>query len=141
MLVTAPDLVRASILGILAGLATAGVFAVLAAVLDARLPLLVVAAVGGLAVGLGVRRGAWYGLAHVPRRSPSALAVGLALVTWVGCQFGAYLLSLATLPASSLTFSERLASQPFLDWLSPQFGAIEILELFLLAGFAWYSSR
>ena len=41
-------------------------------------------AVGGLAVGLGVRRGAWYGLAHVSRRSPSALAVGLALVTLGG---------------------------------------------------------
>jgi hypothetical protein len=139
-LATRPDLVLAAIWGIVAGLASAAAFA-LVSLADQRLLLLAVAGAGGVLVGLAVRRGAWSRQPHVGRWTVWVLAVGLALGTWLACQYGAYLLSLATIADSSLSFPERVASQPFLDWLSPQLSPVEIIELFLLAGLAWYSSR
>ena len=69
------------------------------------------------------------------------LAVVLALAAWLATEIGAYLLSLALLPDSVRSLPERIATLSFLDWLGPQFGPLEILSLFLLAGLAWFASR
>ncbi len=136
-----PDMVRATLFGA----ATALLTSVLAAALNAGLNLLVgvavVAALGGWLIGRAVRRGAWSGRAHVPSPAPLLLAVLLALAAWLVGEIGAYLLSLAALQDSVRSFPERIAALPFLDWLSPQFGPLEIISLFLLAGLAWFSSR
>ncbi len=136
-----PDMVRAALLGAAAALLTA----ILAAAFNAGINLLVgvaiVAALGGWLIGRAVRYGAWSGRAHVASPAPLVLAVLLALAAWLAGEIGAYLLSLAALPDSVRTFPERLTALPFLDWLSPQFGPLEIISLFLLAGLAWFSSR
>jgi hypothetical protein len=134
-------MLRAALFGAPAALLTA----VLAAAFNAGLNLLVgvavVAALGGWLIGRAVRLGAWSGRAHVSSPLPLVLAVLLALAAWLAGEFLAYLLSLAALPDSVRTFPERIANLPFLDWLSPQFGPLEIVSLFLLGGLAWFSSR
>jgi hypothetical protein len=136
-----PDIVRATLLGAGAALLTA----VLASAFNAGLNLLVgvavVAALGGWLIGRAVRYGAWSGRAHVSSPAPLVLAVLLALAAWLVGEVLAYLLSLAALPDSVRTFPERIANLSFLDWLSPQFGTLEIISLFLLGGLAWFSSR
>jgi hypothetical protein len=34
-----------------------------------------------------------------------------------------------------------LAALPFLDWLAPQFGPLEVIEILLLVGLAWFAAR
>ncbi len=77
-------------------------------------------------------------------RSPSAmrartaamavLAWGLGLVlTWVT--------AMALLPESTRTLVERLQNTPFLEWLSPQFGWLEIAGLVLYVVAALFGAR
>jgi hypothetical protein len=54
---------------------------------------------------------------------------------------GAWLVSMAILPASSRGLLDRLVAIPFLDWLSPQFSPLDIFELVLLVALAWYAAR
>ena len=44
------------------------------------------------------------------------------------------------LPGSSRTFLERVESTPFLGWLAPQFGLIEIVGLILYVAAALYGA-
>ena len=136
-----PDMPRAAVLGSAAAVLTAALAAAFNAGLNLLLGVVIVAALGGWLIGRAVRQGAWSGRAHVPSRGPVVLAVLLALGTWLAGEIGAYLLSLALLPDSVRSFAERIASLSFLDWLSPQFGPLEIFSLFLVAGLAWFSSR
>jgi hypothetical protein len=53
----------------------------------------------------------------------------------------AYLVALAILPASTLTFGERLGQQPFLSWFLPQLFLLDAVELTLLTVIAWRSAR
>jgi hypothetical protein len=138
---TQPDMMRAALFGGAAAVLAAGFAAALNAVVNIPIGVLVVAALGGWLIGRAARHGAWSGRAHVPRRGPIVLAVILALGAWLASEVGAYALSLALLSDSVRTFPERIAGLPFLDWLGPQFGPLEILSLFLLAGLAWFSSR
>jgi hypothetical protein len=48
---------------------------------------------------------------------------------------------MALLPGSTRSFFERLAATPFLDWLAPQLGPIEILALVVLVGAAAWAAR
>ncbi len=116
-------------------------FAVVGGVLDLPVALPVIAGFGGLFIGFSVRRGAWSGARHVPSRSVVLAAICLALLAWLGGEFGAYLFALLLRPDSALTFAERLAGESFMDWLGPQFGPLEIIELFLLGGIARYAAR
>lgn len=134
-------MVRAAVFGAVAALLTAVLAAAFNAGLNLQVGVAVVAALGGWLIGRTVRVGAWSGRAHVPSPAPLVLAVLLALAAWLVGELLAYLLSLAALPDSVRTFPERIANLPFLDWLSPQFGPLEIVSLFLLGGLAWFSSR
>jgi hypothetical protein len=137
--------VRAAIAGLLAALAASLVWGVTRAVLDLDLGLLVIAVGGGWAVGQAVWWGAW-GEARkaevtVPERWPAAMAAVLGSGVWLGGSFVAYLISLATLPGSTLSFAERLSSTPFDAWLIPQLGVLDALEIALLAILAWRTAR
>jgi hypothetical protein len=55
------------------------------------------------------------------------------VLTWVT--------AMALLQESTRTFVERLQSTPFLDWLGPQFGWLEIAGLVLYVGAALFGAR
>jgi hypothetical protein len=132
---------RALGLGLLGVVGTAAAMALLYGVLSITIGLIAVAVVGGWSIGAGVRHGAWGGQSHRPSGAPAALAILLAAVAWLGGLVAAWLVSLALIPASSRTFLERVAATPFLDWLSPQFGGLEVIDLLILLGVAAYASR
>jgi len=136
-----PDLVRALVLGTVAGLGTAAVSAVFHAVLSITAGLVAISVLGGWLIGLGVRTGAWSGRAHRPSGAPLALAAALALATWLVGLVLAWLLSMAILPGSGKPFLDRLAATPFLDWLGPQLGPLDLLRLVLLVSVAWVSAH
>ncbi len=46
---------------------------------------------------------------------------------------------MAILPGSTRTWLERIEGTPFLDWLSPQFGLLELAGLVLWVGAALYT--
>lgn len=136
-----PGLVRGIGLGLLAGLAVAAVSALLRSILDYGVGLLVVAGAGGWLVGAAIRFGAWSGRPHRASRTPELLAALLGLFTWVAGLLGAWLVAMAILPGSSRTFLDRVADTPFLDWVAPQLGVLNVVELLLLVGLAWYGAR
>jgi hypothetical protein len=116
-------------------------YAVLQGVLDLSAGLLAVSAGGGWLIGAAVRQGAWAGQVHRRSRRPQGAAIALAATAWVGGQVASWVVAMWILPGSTRTFEERLADSPFLDWLGPQLGLLEFLELALLVGLAWYGSR
>lgn len=127
--------------GVAGGAAAALLWVVIGGILDLDAGLVVVAVVGGWLVGGGTALGAWgRAAAHRTGRIPW-LAAALALLVWVAGTFLLYLYAEVTLPASSLTLADRLASTPFTDWLAPQFLPLGPLEIVLLAGVSWWSAR
>jgi hypothetical protein len=92
---------------------------------------LIVAALGGWAIGA---------LLWQVRASPLIAAV-IAGLAWVTGLVFAWLLAMATLPGSSRTFLERVEGTPFLEWLGPQFGVVEIAGLVLYVAAALYGAR
>jgi hypothetical protein len=135
------SLVRAALFGLPTAVGIGALFAFLIGVLDLDVGLLVPAAFGGWVVGVSTRAGAWPAGRALPSRAVRGLAIALAAFAWLGGQFGAYVLSLVLRPDSSLTLDQRVAQSSFLDWLSPQLSLLQVLELLLLCGIAWYSSR
>lgn len=92
---------------------------------------LVVAVAGGWAIGalmwqVGASR--W-------------LAVAVAMGAWLLGLSLTWLLAMALLPGSSRTFLERLGNTPFVDWLAPQFGFLDVLGLVLYLVGALYGAR
>jgi len=136
-----PDLGRALVLGVLAGLGTAILTAVFHALLSITAGLIAISLLGGWLIGVGVRSGAWRGRPHLPSRAPLALAAAVGLVTWIAGMVLSWLLSMAILHGSSRTFLERLAATPFLDWIAPQFGPLDLLTFVLLVGVAWAAAH
>jgi hypothetical protein len=74
-------------------------------------------------------------------RMHPAMAAGIAVVAWVAGLVLTWMTAMALLPESSRTFVERLAQTPFLDWLSPQLGWLEIGGLALYVVAALYGAR
>lgn len=103
--------------------------------------LLVVAAAGGWAVGASVRRGAWAGMRHRPSAAPEVMGLLLGAATWVVALVMGWLVAMAILPASARSFGDRLAGTPFLDWLAPQLGLVDLLCLALAAVLGWMGAR
>lgn len=136
-----PNLMRAGLFGLTATLVIAMLSALLVAILDLGVGLLALAAVGGWLIGATTRVGAWSTAVSLPSWPVRGVAIAFGGLAWVAGLYGAYLLSLLIRPDSSLTFGERLAQSSFGDWLAPQFGVLQILELLLFVGIAWYSAR
>ncbi len=93
--------------------------------------LLGVAIVGGWAIGA---------LLWQVHASP-LLAAAIAALAWLLGLLLSWLLAMAILPGSSRTFPERIEATPFLDWLAPQFGWVEIAGLLLYLVAALYGAR
>lgn len=106
-------------------------WALLRGILELGVGLLALAALGGWGIGSALRT-AWPSAILGALVGTAAWLLGLVL-TW--------LVAMALLPASSRTFLERLAATPFSDWLSPQFGLLEVAGLLLLAGVAAIAAR
>ena len=136
-----PDLVRALILGVLAGVLVAAAAALLRSIVDLTAGLLALAVAGGWAVGAAVRRGAWAGLPHRASAAPEVLGLLLGAATWIAGLALAWLVAMAILPASERSLIERLAGTPFLDWLGPQLGLADVLGLVLAALLGWFGAR
>jgi hypothetical protein len=132
---------RATLAGVTAGVLVSVVYGVLWGGLGITFGLIAVSAVGGAGVGVAVRWGAWGASPHRSSPAPERLGLLLGAVTWAGCMVASWLVAMATLPASARSLLDRLSSNPFLDWLGPQLGALELFDLALLAGVAWVSAR
>jgi hypothetical protein len=69
------------------------------------------------------------------------LAALIAGGAWLAGLVLTWLVAMAILPGSSRTFFERVEHTPFLDWLAPQFGIVEIVGLGLYVVAALYGAR
>jgi hypothetical protein len=113
----------------------------LAAIFQVELGLLAIAAVGGWAIGVAVAWGSWGFGVHPLITGPPLLAAVLGGLAWLGGSVVDYLLSLAILPGSTRTFQERVAQQPFGDYLGQQLSLVDGLAVVLLVTLAWRSAR
>jgi hypothetical protein len=136
-----PDRVRSVVFGVPIALVIALGYGVIRSVLDLSAGLLALSALGGWLLGWAVRSGAWSGRPHRPSGWPGALAVVLAVGAWIGGLIASWLVALWLLPESTRTFAERLGDQPFLDWLGPQLGPLEPVQLLVIVAVAWVSAR
>jgi hypothetical protein len=125
------SMARAMAMALVAALAAAMAWAVLRSIFDVTIGSLVVAALGGWGIGASLRRAGAMPL----------LAGVLGLGAWVAGLLLAWLVAMAVLPASSRALVDRLAATPFLDWLAPQLGVVEVGALVLFAGAALYAAR
>jgi hypothetical protein len=124
---------RAVLVALAAGLAAATVWALLRSILDISIGSIVVAALGGWAIGASLRRST--------TTAAAPLATVLAAVGWLTSLLLAWLVAMAILPESTRTFAERLAATPFLDWLLPQLGIVEVGALVAWVAAALVSVR
>ena len=92
---------------------------------------LVVAVIGGWLIGEIL----WSVRAH------PLIAAGIAGLAWVVGLVLTWMIAMALLQESTRTFLERLQHTPFLDWLGPQFGWLEIAGLVLYVGTALFGAR
>jgi hypothetical protein len=106
-------------------------WALLKGILELSVGLLAVAALGGWAIGAVLRQA---------RRS-MLLAASLGAFAWVAGLILTWLVAMVILPGSSRTLAERLEATPFLDWLTPQFGLLEMVGLVLFIVGAVYATR
>jgi len=132
---------RALAAGLLAGVIVVVAWLALGGALGLDWGLAVVALAGGWLVGQVVSMGAWGGERHVPAVSPRLLSVGLAIVAWMGGQVAVYLWTRITLPDSALTVGERIAATPFTDYFGGIAGPLDMIEVLLIVGAAWFASR
>lgn len=118
-------------LAIAMALVAALAWALLRSVLELGIGLLAVAALGGWIVGATLKQ----------MHNAALLAVGIAAGGWFVGLLLTWLVSMAILPGSSRTFLGRVEGTPFLDWLSPQFGLLEVAALVVWVGAAAYATR
>ncbi|MEA2025984.1 MAG: hypothetical protein U9O18_04775 [Chloroflexota bacterium] len=116
---------------LLAALLAALAWALLKGILELGPGLLAVAALGGWAIGAVL----WQ-----VRPAPLTAAV-VGAIAWLMGLVLTWLVALAILPDSSRTFIERVEGTPFLDWLAPQFGLLEVAGLVVYVVAAAYGAR
>jgi hypothetical protein len=119
--------VEALLVAALAALA----WALLKGILDVTIGLLAVAAFGGWAIGAVL----WQ------VRANPLWAAAIGALAWLVGLVGTWVVAMAILPASTRTFLERMEATPFLDWLAPQFGLVEIAGLVAFVAGALYGAR
>lgn len=124
---------RSVLVALAAGLGAAVAWALLRSVLDITVGSLVVAALGGWAIGRSLR--------HSVAGGSSWLAGGLAAAGWLASLLLSWVVAMAILPESSRSLPERLAATSFLDWLLPQLGVVEFGALVVWVGAALIAIR
>jgi hypothetical protein len=135
-----PDLRRGLAYGVVLALPFVALWAVAEAILDLGAGVIVVAAVAAWLTGTAVALGAEPGSL---RRARSTIRLATAVCLAIGpiATVAAYLLSRFVLQGSDLSFLERIASTPILDYVGPQFLPLGPLELAALAFFGWLGAR
>ena len=118
-------------LAIAVALLAALAWALLRGVLELGIGLLAVAALGGWSVGAMLRQ----------MHRAAGLAAAIAAGGWFVGLLLTWLVSMAILPGSTRTFLGRVEGTPFLDWLSPQFGLLEVAALVVWVSAAAYAAR
>lgn len=93
------------------------------------------------ALVVAVLAGWTMGVLHWQVRASPLIPAALAALAWLAGLILTWLVSMAILPGSSRTFVERLDGTPFLEWLAPQFGALEAAGLVLYVVGALYGAR
>jgi hypothetical protein len=124
---TGAAVVEALLIAVLVALA----WGLLKGILEIGIGLLPLAVLGGWLIGAVLR----------PTPRAPWLAVAVAALAWLAGLLFTWLIAMALLPASSRTFLERLQGTPFTDWLSPQFGLVEVAALLLYMAAAAYGAR
>jgi hypothetical protein len=114
-----------------AALLSAAAWAVLRGILELGVTGLAALALGGWIMG-SVLRGA---------RSPRLLAAAWAASAWLLGLILSWLLAMALLPGSSRTLLERITGTPFLDWMAPQLGPLELAGLLIFVAVAAWTAR
>ena len=94
-----------------------------------------------VALGVAVIGGWLIGEVLWSVRAHPLLAAVIAAGAWVTGLVLTWVTAMALLPASSRSFGERLQHTPFLDWLSPQFGWLELAGLALYVVAALFGAR
>ncbi len=122
---------RPLLMAALVVLLSALVWSLFKGVLEFGIGLIVVAVIGGWGIGVLVK----------PIHRAPLVAVALAALAWLAGLVGTWLIAMLLLPGSSRTFLERLQATPFVDWLAPQFGLLEIVGLALFVVAAAYGAR
>jgi hypothetical protein len=120
-------IVEALLVALLAALA----WGLLKGILELGVGLLAVAALGGWTIGV---------VLYQVRLSP-LLAAAIAALAWLAGLVATWLVAMTILPSSSRTFVERIEGTAFIDWLSPQFGLLEVVGLLLFVVAAVYGAR
>jgi hypothetical protein len=123
----AGGLLRAGLIAFGAALA----WAVLRGVLELGPTALAVAIVGGWGIGAVLREA----------RAPAIMAALVALGAWLLGLVLSWLLAMALLPGSSRTLLERIEGTPFLDWMAPQLGIVEVAGLLVFVIAAAWTAR
>jgi len=143
-----PNRVRCTVAAVAAALQVSLALGIGIGVFDFRWPLLLVAGLGGWYIGEAAWLGAWDAVTRArgreSRSRQTRVAIGataIAAAAWFIGEVIGWALSMWLLPDSSLGFTERLGALPFLDWLMPQFGPLEVIEILLLTGVAWFAAR
>lgn len=135
-----PDLRR----GLFYGLGMAALFVLIwvlvAAILEIRVGVVVVAAMAGWLTGTAVALGAEPGTLR-RQRSTVLLAVAVCLGTWLVGTWAAWLVSLAILPDSTLDLVGRMGNAPLLDVVGASLIPGGLLELAAVASFGWLGAR
>lgn len=126
-----PSLTATLLLAVGVVLLTATAWALLRGILELGFTALAICALGGWGIGAILRQS----------RQPVLLAVLLGGAAWVLGLVFSWLLAMALLPGSSRTFVERLQGTPFLEWLSPQLGLVEVAALLVTVAAAAYGAR
>lgn len=108
------------------------VWAVLSAVLDLHIGLLVVAAFGGWLIGSALR--------PVGQRR-SRLALAIAAGAWVIGSVLDFVLSQVLLPNSTTPLGDRLAIGRYIDFTAATFDLVQALAIVILLVTAWRSAR
>jgi hypothetical protein len=128
-----------------AGLGVAAVVAVvlgiLSAVFDLTAGLLAAAGLGGWLIGVVVRAPSVEVDPASQRGKRALVAAACGAFAWLGGLVASWLVSMVILQGSTRSFTDRLAATPFLDWVGPQLGLLDLLDLALLVGVAWRTAR
>ena len=115
-------------LAILVAVGAALVWGLLRGILDLGIGLLAVAVAGGWGIGALLRR----------VDASALLAASIGAIAWAGGLVFTWVVAMAILQGSTRTLLERLEANPFIDWMAPQFGLLEVAALLIYVGAAVY---
>jgi hypothetical protein len=138
---TEPRIVRGFDFGILAGVAVAIVYGLLADPIGLTWGLLAVGVVGGIVIGGVVSKGAWDGQPHVTLRRLQVMAGLIAIAAWIVGLFVAYVGSQAFYQQAVTPLLERISFGGFSDYFAGLFDAIRFIHAAAVAAMAFMAWR